>query len=216
MPLHFSLHCPSVLTPFVAATVSTFNVVLFLPLAERVGKLPCGNGLLREDRQGDWQPSGSSERRHGRGTCMEGEKQPQFFNYLNARTILVISQILINKINLKILLFWADKLCVSLRETDRGHLPNYETCQMNCPQWLIQCDQKHYDPMVFWLLFKVWKRSSQDKWLLNTYKHLNKTVQIQWNNMLSEPTYIPDHELIPVVLSVCGVSLRRGVKEWTY
>lgn len=48
---------------------------LFLPLAERVRKLPCGNGLLREDRQGDRQPCGSSECCHGGGTCVEGETQ---------------------------------------------------------------------------------------------------------------------------------------------
>lgn len=51
------------------------------PLAERVRKLPRGDGLLREDRQGDWQPCRSSECCHGGGTRVEGETQPQFFNY---------------------------------------------------------------------------------------------------------------------------------------
>lgn len=50
------------------------------PIAERVRKFPCGDGLLREDRQGDRQPCGSSECCHGGGTCMEGETQLQFLS----------------------------------------------------------------------------------------------------------------------------------------
>lgn len=60
---------------YLPAFVQHLTVELCLPLAECIGKLPCGHGFLREDRQGDWQPCRSSERCHGGGTCMEGETQ---------------------------------------------------------------------------------------------------------------------------------------------
>lgn len=82
---HWS-HCFSCATPlFIALTLcgscaAAFHIHVFtylcLPLAECVREFPRGNGFLREDRQGDWQPCGSSECCHGGGTRMEGETAP--------------------------------------------------------------------------------------------------------------------------------------------
>lgn len=53
--------------------------VCLFPPAECVRELPCGDGFLGADRQGDWKPGGGSERCHGGGTCVEGETPPPFF-----------------------------------------------------------------------------------------------------------------------------------------
>lgn len=60
---------------FTAALGICFHTFMYLclHLAECFREFPCGNGFLREDRQGDWQPCGSSECCHGGRTRVEGE-----------------------------------------------------------------------------------------------------------------------------------------------
>ena len=78
-----SFHFPS----FAAHNITYWNTDVWLvcfccPLAECVGELPSGHGLLREDRQGDRQPCGGPECCHGGGARVEGETQPQVLSQL--------------------------------------------------------------------------------------------------------------------------------------
>lgn len=141
-------------------------VYLCLPLEERFRKLPCGNGFLREDRQGNRQSSGSPECGNGRGASLEGEAQMWLFH------------------------FYLGFSLVEQFESSTSVSCRWDGTCLYCAEQLLLSISLH----------SCGRHDYKMKASIESYTMLSLA-----------------HELTLVVLSPCGVSLRRGIiPEWIF